>query len=135
MINILSMKLVINKDDILFLRGGFFTFGMYPIGIELSQEATYPLDPAAPVALIYFFGLLTTTLFILLSGLLEQPLPEDAPETCSIEDSSIEAKDHTNFLLFMMGLNGISSVLYTFGFKADYRRRRANQPNTSVTSP
>ena len=108
-------------------RGGFFTFSLMPLGIELSQEATYPLDPAAPVALIYFFGLLNTTVFILLSGFMEQPLPEDAPETCSIEDSSIEAKEHTNFLLFMMGLNGLSSVVYTFCFKADYRRRQANQ--------
>ena len=122
-------------DDILSLRAGFFTFGMMPIGVELSQEATYPLDPAAPVALIYFFGLLNTTVFILLSGLMEQPLPEDAPETCSIEDSSIEAKDHTNFLLFLMGLNALSSVLYTFGFKADYRRRQANESNDSVMSP
>ena len=117
---------------ILPLRGGFFTFGLMPIGVELSQEATYPLDPAAPVALIYFFGLLNTTVFILLSGLMEQPLPEDAPETCSVEDSSIEAKDHTNFLVFLMGLNGLSSIVYTFGFKADYRRRRANHSNDSV---
>ena len=37
----------------------------------------------------------------------------------------MEAKDHTNFLVFMMALNGISCVVYTFGFKADYRRRKA----------
>ena len=116
-------------------RGGFFTFSLMPLGIELSQEATYPLDPAAPVALIYFFGLLNTTVLILLSGFMEQPLPEDAPETCSIDDSSIEAKDHTNFLLFMMGLNGLSSVVYTFCFKADYRRRQANQRRDSVSKP
>ena len=38
----------------------------------------------------------------------------------------MEAKDHTNFLVYMMTLNCLSSVVYTFGFKADYRRR-ANQ--------
>ena len=48
-------------------------------------------------------------------------------ETCSSEESSVEAKDHTNFLIFMMTLNGLSVIVYTFGFKADYRRRRANQ--------
>ena len=37
----------------------------------------------------------------------------------------MEAKDHTNFLVFMICLNGVSCVVYTFGFKADYRRRRA----------
>ena len=57
-------------------------------------------------------------------------MPLAISETCSSEGSSVEAKDHTNFLVFMMSLNGLSCVLYTFGFKADYRRRRANLRTT-----
>ena len=109
-----------------FNRGGLFTFGIMPIGIELSQEATYPLDPAAPIAIIHFLGLLTTTIFLLICGLMEQPLPEGAPEQCSSEGSNIEAKDHTNFLVLSMGMTAVASITYTFVFKADYRRRRAN---------
>ena len=51
--------------------------------------------------------------------------PPSILETCSSEGSSVEAKDHTNFLVFMICLNGVSCVVYTFGFKADYRRRKA----------
>ena len=90
------------------------------------KESTYPLDPAAPIAIIHFVGLVSTTLFILICGLMEQPLPDGAPEQCSVEGSNLEAKDHTNYLVFMMCLTAIASLAYTFGFKADYRRRRAN---------
>ena len=57
---------------------------------------------------------------------MEQPLPEGAPEQCSVEGSNIEAKDHTIFLVFMMCITAVASPAYTFGLKADYRRRRAN---------
>ena len=84
------------------------------------------MDPAAPIAIIHFVSLLSTTVFIFICGLMEQPLPEGAPERCSAEGSNIEAKDHTNYLVFMMCFTAFGSLAYTFGFKADYRRRRAN---------
>ena len=90
------------------------------------QESTYPLDPAAPLAIIHFLSLVSTTVFIFISGLMEQPLPEGVPEQCSLEGSNIEAKDHTQFLVFLMSFVAFGSLLYTFGYKADYRRRRAN---------
>ena len=36
------------------------------LGVELSEEMTYPVDPAAPVALINFLNYLTTAVFILI---------------------------------------------------------------------
>ena len=84
------------------------------------------MDPAAPIAIIHFVSLVSTTVFILICGLMEQPLPEGAPEQCSVEGSNIEAKDHTIFLVFMMCITAVASPAYTFGLKADYRRRRAN---------
>ena len=47
--------------------------------MELSEEMTYPVDPAAPIALINFWNYLTTTIFILICGAMEQPLPEGLP--------------------------------------------------------
>ena len=35
---------------------GIFGFGMYPIGLELSVENTYPVDEAAGTALIFLSG-------------------------------------------------------------------------------
>ena len=58
---------------------GFLSFGLTPLGVELSEEMTYPVDPAAPVALINFLNYLTTAVFILICGAMEQPLPEGLP--------------------------------------------------------
>ena len=35
---------------------GVFGFGMYPLGLELSVENTYPVDEAAGTALIFLSG-------------------------------------------------------------------------------
>ena len=35
---------------------GVFGFGMYPLGLELSVEATYPIDESIGTALIYMSG-------------------------------------------------------------------------------
>jgi hypothetical protein len=39
-----------------FARFGIFGFGMYPIGLELSVEATYPIDESAGTAIIFLSG-------------------------------------------------------------------------------
>ena len=62
-----------------YLSCGFLSFGLTPLGVELSEEMTYPVDPAAPVALINFLNYLTTAVFILICGAMEQPLPEGLP--------------------------------------------------------
>jgi hypothetical protein len=71
---------VLNNLLCSFLRGGFFAFGILPLGVELIQEVTYPLDPAAPVAFVHFIALFSALLFVTCSALLEQDLPEGAPE-------------------------------------------------------
>ena len=52
----------------------------------------------------------------------------------STEGSDIEAKDHTRYLVCMMALAALASVVYTFKFRGDYRRRRANQGGDSAKS-
>ncbi len=37
-------------------RFGVFGFGAYPLALELSVEATYPIDEAAGTALIFLSG-------------------------------------------------------------------------------
>ena len=37
-------------------RFGIFGFGMYPIALELSVEATYPMDESAGTAIIFLSG-------------------------------------------------------------------------------
>ena len=55
---------------------GLFGFGMYPLGLELSVENTYPIDEAAGTALIFFSGQIQGSMLILVAGGLEQELPD-----------------------------------------------------------
>ena len=51
---------------------GVFGFGMYPLGLELAVENTYPLDEAAGVALIFLSGQIQGAILIMISGAMEQ---------------------------------------------------------------
>ena len=53
---------------------GVFGFGMYPIGLELSVENTYPVDEAAGTALIFLSGQIQGSMLIMISGAMEQEL-------------------------------------------------------------
>ena len=53
---------------------GIFGFGMYPIGLELSVENTYPVDEAAGTALIFLSGQIQGAILILISAAMEQDL-------------------------------------------------------------
>ena len=51
---------------------------MYPIGLELSVENTYPIDEAAGTALIFLSGQIQGAILILISGSLEQELSDSS---------------------------------------------------------
>lgn len=57
---------------------GVFGFGMYPIGLELSVENTYPVDEAAGTALIFLSGQIQGALLITIAGSMEKELPPEA---------------------------------------------------------
>ena len=56
---------------------GIFGFGMYPIGLELAVENTYPVDEAAGTALIFLSGQIQGSILIMISSAMEQELPAD----------------------------------------------------------
>ena len=47
-----------------------------PLGMEISLEETYPLDPATGASFIYVYGQLAGVLCIILSGVLKKPLTD-----------------------------------------------------------
>ena len=49
---------------------------MYPLGLELSVENTYPVDEAAGTALIFLSGQIQGAILIMISGVMEQPLKD-----------------------------------------------------------
>lgn len=64
---------------------GIFGFGMYPMALELSVEATYPIDESIGTALIFLSGQLQGGILIFVSEMLEQELDEEELllEVCS----------------------------------------------------
>jgi len=65
---------------------GVFGFGCYPLGLELSVEATYPVDESIGTALIFMSGQIQGGILVFASQMLEQELPGDdlSKEVCSI---------------------------------------------------
>ena len=68
-------------SDIYFLyRFGILGFGVYPLGLELSVEASYPVDEAAGTALIFLSGQVQGGILVLFAQILAQDLNEEAQE-------------------------------------------------------
>ena len=81
---------------------GIFGFGMYPLGLELSVENTYPVDEAAGTALIFLSGQIQGAILIMISGLLEKDL----------KDPSVSV----NFQLELNVFNLLKGLFHSFFF-------------------
>ena len=53
---------------------GACAFGIYPLGLELSVEATYPLDEATGTVLIFLSGQVQGAILVVLAGVMAQDL-------------------------------------------------------------
>jgi len=105
---------------------GIFGFGMYPLGLELSVEVTYPVDESIGTALIFLSGQLQGAILVFVSSLLEQDLTEEE-KTQAVCDGSITPKDHTNFLLVLVGYLTLLVVIFVLFFKAKFKRSLADR--------
>ena len=122
---------------------GVFGFGMYPLGLELSVEATYPIDESIGTALIFMSGQIQGGILVFASQMLEQDLkPDDllnevcssASSTRTSSESSTSSpildsigKDHTNFLLVIAGYLTALCLIFIIFFTTKFKRSLANQ--------
>ena len=113
---------------------GVFGFGMYPIALELSVEATYPLDESLGTAMVFLSGQLQGGVLVFLSQMLEQPLDKEALQlqVCDEGGPDTSAKDHTVFLMVLAGyITAICTIFIAF-FHTEYKRTLANQAREAV---
>jgi len=108
---------------------GVFGFGMYPLGLELSVEVTYPVDESIGTALIFLSGQLQGAILVFISSLLEQDLSE-AEKQDAVCENAISPKDHTNFLLLLAGYLTLLVVLFVVFFKTKFKRTEADRLRT-----
>uniref|UniRef100_A0A914UMK3 Membrane transporter n=1 Tax=Plectus sambesii TaxID=2011161 RepID=A0A914UMK3_9BILA len=74
---------------------GLFGFAIYPIGLEIGVETTYPVAEATSTGLIIITGQIEGVLFVLITEALTQSTTtaEQAVQTCSVTSSDIEVKN------------------------------------------
>jgi FLVCR family MFS transporter 7 len=110
---------------------GIFGFGMYPIALELSVEATYPIDESIGTAMIFMSGQIQAGVLVFLSQMLEQPLDSAAVgrQVCDTPDNPEDttARDHTNFLLVIAGYIAAITIIFILCFRTRLNRTIANQ--------
>ena len=120
-----------------FASFGVFAFGMYPLGLELAVEVTYPVDESFSTALIFMSGQMQGGALVIGSMFLEEELSESerqhdictlAPTGCDDYTSItiIPGKDHTNFLMLLAGYMTAICLIFYLCFKTAFKRSEAD---------
>ena len=142
MIGILITELLRESDldvyiAISFASFGVFAFGMYPLGLELAVEVTYPVDESFSTALIFMSGQIQGGALVICSMFMEEELndAEKEQDICTTVPTGcdginainiIPGKDHTNFLMLLAGYMTSICLIFYLCFKTAFKRSEAD---------
>uniref|UniRef100_UPI00398E74A5 solute carrier family 49 member A3 isoform X1 n=1 Tax=Pristiophorus japonicus TaxID=55135 RepID=UPI00398E74A5 len=98
---------------------GLLGFSIYPVGMELGVECSYPVGEATSAGLIFVSGQLQGALFILLLPALAQPVTSDG-SACQVGVGA--ALDWTIPTLVLAAICSLEACCFALWFHTDYRR-------------
>lgn len=113
---------------------GTFGFGMYPLGLELSVEVTYPTDESIGTALIFLSGQIQGAVLVIISSLMETDLTKEEAEI-AVCRKSITPKNHTGFLYMLSGFLILLTLIFIFFFHTKFKRSSADVKKTEELCP
>ena len=126
---------------------GVFSLGIYPVMLELSVECTYPLDESVVTGLCYLSSALQGSVLMFTENLFHAELATEQErelQTCSSHQVSLgsrpgacymimtqdgagtgmEAKDFTNYLIYINLYMIVLIMSYLIFFNTEYRREK-----------
>ncbi|KAK8391780.1 hypothetical protein O3P69_017424 [Scylla paramamosain] len=116
---------------------GFFGVGVYPIGLELAVEATFPVEETISTAFIFMSGQAQGAIIIAMVTLLsrDQLAKYAHLEVCTGgESSDLHPRDYSVSLMAIMGLLSFMVIMIIIFFNTPYKRLEAEKASTSNIS-
>ncbi|XP_045126687.1 uncharacterized protein B0416.5-like [Portunus trituberculatus] len=116
---------------------GFFGVGVYPIGLELAVETTFPVEESISTAFIFMSGQAQGVIIIGMVTLLsrDQLAKYSHLEVCTGgESSDLRPRDYSVSLMAIMGLLSFMVILVIIFFNTPYKRLEAEKASTSNIS-
>lgn len=116
---------------------GVFSLGIYPVMLELSVEATYPLDESVVTGLCYLSSAIQGSILMFTENLFNSHLQTEEEleiQTCTARhevteeglEIGMEAKNFTNYLIYINVYMIVLILSYFFFFNTELKRSKEN---------
>jgi len=115
---------------------GMFSLGIYPVMLELSVEATYPLDESVVTGLCYLSSAIQGSILMFTENLFNSALEtkeELEIQTCYAHrsdtevEAGMEAKNYTNYLIYINVYMIALIMTYFCFFNTELKRTKENE--------
>merc|ERR550532_2354900 len=117
---------------------GVFSLGIYPVMLELSVEATYPLDESVVTGLCYLSSAIQGSILMFTENLFNSHLQTEEEreiQTCTVRHKIIEegleigmeAKNFTSYLIYINVYMIVLILTYFFFFNTELKRSKENE--------
>uniref|UniRef100_UPI00358E86AE solute carrier family 49 member A3 isoform X3 n=1 Tax=Myxine glutinosa TaxID=7769 RepID=UPI00358E86AE len=114
---------------------GFFGFSIYSVCLEIGVECTYPVGEATSTGLLFVSGQIQALILILLLQALARPLSPADAEFAACKGSLLIPYDWTVSVLVFAGVCVLASSSLTLFFRAELRRRKAEEEQRRLQEP